>query len=150
MALQLMSAGELRFPVLNISPWLERHRTEYQDGLLRVSQTGGWDSWVCFISAAIHAEALEVVERVDKLLALREDFQVILRGAKGVSLKIADDLIGYPMITASAAAALHGVSYQAANTAITKLVDKGILRQRTSGRYDRIFQCDGVLAALEY
>ena len=42
------------------------------------------------------------------------------------------------------------VSYQAANTAITKLVDKGILRQRTSGRYDRIFQCDGVLAALEY
>jgi len=42
MALQLMSAGELRFPVLNISPWLEQHRTEYQDGLLRVSQTGGW------------------------------------------------------------------------------------------------------------
>lgn len=150
MALQLMSAGELRFPVLNISPWLEQHRTEYQDGLLRVSQTGRWDDWVSFISAAIHAEALEVVDRVDKLLALREQFQAILRGAKGVSLRIADDLIGYPMITASAAAALHGVSYQAANTAITKLVDKGILRQRTSGRYDRIFQCDGVLAALEY
>ncbi|AQA03904.1 filamentation induced by cAMP protein fic [Mycobacterium sp. MS1601] len=150
MALQLMSAGELRFPVLNISPWLEQHRTEYQDGLLRVSQTGRWDDWVCFISAAIHAEALEVIERVDKLLALREEFQTILRGAKGVSLRIADDLIGYPMITASAAAGLHGVSYQAANTAITKLVDKGILRQRTSGRYDRIFQCDRVLAALEY
>ena len=105
---------------------------------------------MCFISAAIHAEALEVVERVDKLLALREEFQAILRGAKGVSLRIADDLFGCPMITASAAAALHGVSYQAANTAITKLVDKGILRQRTSGRYGRIFQCDGVFAALEY
>lgn len=150
MALQLMSAGELRFPVLNISPWLEQHRTEYQDGLLRVSQTGGWDNWVCFLSAAIHAEALAVIERLDKLLALRAEFQAILRGAKGVSLRIADHLIGYPMITASAAAALHGVSYQAANTAITKLVDRGILRQRTAGRYDRIFQCDGVLAALEY
>lgn len=150
MTLQLMSAGELRFPVLNISPWLEQHRTEYQDGLLRVSQTGRWDDWVCFISAAIHAEALDVIERVDKLLALRGEFQTILRGAKGVSLRIADDLIGYPMITASAAAALHDVSYQAANTAITKLVNEGILRQRTSGRYDRIFQCDGVLAALEY
>lgn len=133
MALQLMSAGELHFPVLNISPWLEQHRTEYQDGLLRVSQTGGWDSWVCFISAAIHAEALEVVDRMGKLLALREEFQAILRGAKGVSLRIADDLIGYPMITASAAAALHGVSYQAANTAITKLVDKGILRPKDFG-----------------
>ncbi|AWT57039.1 Fic family protein [Mycolicibacterium smegmatis] len=150
MALQLMSAGDLQFPVLNISPWLEQHRAEYQDGLLRVSQTGDWDEWVCFISAAIHAEALEVIDRVDKLLALREGFQETLRGAKGVSLRIADDLVGYPMITASVAATLHGVSYQAANTAIAKLVEKGILRQRTTGRYDRIFQCDSVLTVLEY
>ena len=150
MALQLMTAGDLRYPVLNISPWLEQHRAEYQDGLLRVSQTGQWDGWVSFISAAIHAEALEVVARVDKLLTLREDFQQILQGSKGVSLRIADDLIGYPMITASLAASLYKVSYQAANTAIAKLVDKGILRQRTAGRYDRIFQCDSVLAALEY
>lgn len=150
MALQLMSAGDLRYPVLNISPWLEQHRTEYQDGLLRVSQTGRWDDWVCFISAAIHAEALEVVERVDKVLVLRESFQRTLRGSKGVSLRIADDLIGYPMITASLAASMYSVSYQAANTAIAKLVEKGILRQRTAGRYHRIFQCDGVLAALEF
>lgn len=150
MALQLMGAGDLKYPVLNISPWLEQNRTEYQDGLLRVSQTGEWDPWVCFISAAVHAEALEVIARVDKLLSLREDFQATLKGAKGVSLRIADDLIGYPMITASLAAKLFGVSYQAANSAIAKLVDTGILRQRTAGRYDRIFQCDAVLSALEY
>lgn len=150
MALQLMGAGDLKYPVLNISPWLEQNRTEYQDGLLRVSQTGEWDPWVCFISAAVHAEALEVIARVDKLLSLREGFQATLKGAKGVSLRIADDLIGYPMITASLAAKLFGVSYQAANSAIAKLVDTGILRQRTAGRYDRIFQCDAVLSALEY
>lgn len=150
MALQLMTAGDLRYPVLSISPWLEQNRTEYQDGLLRVSQTGEWNPWVCLISTAIHAEALEVIARVDKLLALRESFQMTLQGSKGVSLRIADDLIGYPMITASLAAKLYGVSYQAANTAISKLVELGILRQRTTGRYDRIFQCDEVLAALEY
>jgi Fic family protein len=81
---------------------------------------------------------------------LRENFQATLKGAKGVSLRIADDLIGYPMVTASLAARLYGVSYQAANTAISKLVERGILRQRTTGRYDRIFQCDAVLTALEY
>lgn len=150
MALQLMSAGDLRYPVLNISPWLEQNRTEYQDGLLRVSQTGQWDPWVCFISTAIHAEALEVIARVDKLLALRESFQMTLQGSKGVSLRIADDLIGYPMITASLASKLYEVSYQAANSAIAKLVDLKILRQRTAGRYDRIFQCDAVLNTLEY
>lgn len=149
MALQLMNAGDLQYPVLNISPYLEKNRTDYQDGLLRVSQTGEWDPWVCLISRAIHAEALEVIARVDKLLALRESFQMTLRGAKGVSLRIADDLIGYPMITASLAAQLYGVSYQAANSAIAKLVELGILRQRTAGRYDRIFQSDEVMAALE-
>ncbi|WP_431238152.1 Fic family protein [Mycolicibacterium aichiense] len=149
MALQLMISGDLRYPVLNISPWLEQNRTEYQDGLLRVSQTGDWNPWVCLISTAVHAEALEVIARVDKLLALRQGFQALLRGSKGVSLRIADDLIGYPMVTASLASQLYGVSYQAANTAIAKLVDLGILRQRSAGRYDRIFQCDAVLAALE-
>lgn len=103
-----------------------------------------------FIASAIHAEALEVIARVEKLHALRRDFQAILQGAKGVSLRIADDLIGYPMITASVAAKLHGVSYQAANSAISKLVALGILRQRTEGRYDRIFQSDAVLIALGY
>ncbi|MFV0494091.1 Fic family protein [Mycobacterium sp.] len=150
MVLQLLAAGDLRFPVLNISPWLEQRRDEYQDGLLAVSQTGRWDPWVRFISAAIEAEAREVVARVDRLLALRERFQAALRGSKGVSLRIADDLIGYPMITASLAAKLYNVSFQAANSAIAKLVAKGILRQRTPGRYDRIFQCDAVLAALEH
>ena len=149
-ALQLMEAGDLKYPVLNISPWLEQNRSEYQDGLLRVSQTGVWDDWVCLIATAIHAESLEVIARVDKLHALRESFQMTLAGSKGVSLKIADDLVGYPMITASLASKLYSVSYQAANTAIAKLVDLGILRQRSKGRYDRIFQCDSVLAALEY
>ncbi|MGV9825060.1 Fic family protein [Gordonia sp. NPDC003429] len=148
-ALQLMSAGDLKYPVLNISPWLEQRRSEYQDGLLKVSQTGDWNEWICFIATAIHAEALEVVARVDRLLALRESFQMTLQGSKGVSLRIADDLVGYPMITATLAARLYSVSYQAANSAIAKLVDLRILRQRTSGRYDRIFQCDAVLSALE-
>ena len=83
-------------------------------------------------------------------LALRESFQLTLRGSKGVALRIADDLVGYPMITATLASKLYGVSYQAANSAIAKLVDLKILRQRTAGRYDRIFQCDAVLTALEY
>lgn len=148
--LQLVSAGDLRYPVLNLSPWLEQNRNDYQDGLLRVSQTGEWDDWVSFICAAVHTESLEVVARVERLQALRESFQMTLAGAKGVSLRIADDLVGYPMITPTLASKLYSVSYQAANTAIAKLVDLNILRQRTRGRYDRIFQCDSVLRALEY
>jgi len=38
--LQLMRAGALRYPLLNLSPWLEARRTEYQDELLSLSQHG--------------------------------------------------------------------------------------------------------------
>jgi Fic family protein len=150
--LQLMVHGDLRHPILNISPWLERNRSEYQDGLLEVSATGSWDKWVQFFCAAIHSEALEVIARVDRLLALRTEFRRELdtARAKGVSLRIADDLIGYPMVTATLASDLYGVTYQAANTAIRRLVDLGILRQRTQGRYDRIFSSDAVLIALDH
>ncbi|HET6732754.1 Fic family protein, partial [Mycobacterium sp.] len=150
-ALQLTRYGELQNPILNIAPWLERNRTEYQHLLLQVSLTGIWDDWVQFMCAAIHAESLEVIRRVDQLHNIRQTFKAQLAeaGAKGVSLRIAEDLIGYPMITAQLAAELYDVSYQAANSAIQRLVDLGVLRQRSQGRYARIFSSDAVLAILE-
>jgi hypothetical protein len=48
------------------------------------------------MSTVVHAEALEVVARVDRLLALRGGFQEILRGSKGVTPRFADDLIRVP------------------------------------------------------
>ena len=62
---------------------------------------------------------------------------------------LAGDLIGYPMVTARSVAELYDVSSQAANNGVARLVDIGILRQRTEGRYARIFSCDSVLAILE-
>ncbi|KAF0849275.1 Fic family protein [Nocardia caishijiensis] len=147
-----MAYRELRYPILNISPWLERNRTEYLDQLLRVSTTGEWDNWVQFFCAAVHAESIEVVSRVDRLVSLRSDFhqRLVAARVKGVALRIADDLIGYPMITATLASELYGVSYQAANQAIKRLTELGILKQRGSGRYDRIFSSGAVLQALDY
>jgi hypothetical protein len=44
---------------------------------------------------------------------------------------------------------LYDVSGQAANNAVTRLTEVGILRQRTEGRYARIFSCDPVLYLLD-
>ncbi|RAV10633.1 Fic family protein [Mycolicibacterium sp. GF69] len=150
-ALQLQLYGNLQNPILNIAPWLERNREEYQGQLLSVSLTGVWDPWVQFICAAIQAEAIEVIGRVNRLHDIRERFKTVLAdaGAKGVSLRIAEDLIGYPMITAQFASDVYGVSYPAANSAIQRLIQVGILRQRSEGNYSRIFACDAVLSALE-
>lgn len=149
--LQLMVAGELHLPILNVSPWLEVRRQAYQDHLLRVSVTGDFNPWVSFFCQAVEAQAREATRQVSGLIELKQSFMDRLRElrAKGVSLEIAEDLIGYPMLTVRNAADRYNVTYQAANQAVAKLVDLGILQQRSEGNYGRIFGCNDVLRIMQ-
>ncbi|MFC9665331.1 hypothetical protein ACFVJ5_34320 [Nocardia sp. NPDC127606] len=56
-------------------------------------------------------------------------------------------LVGAPIVTAATAAALVERSFPAANTAIERLVDAGILRQLTVGRRNRAFEAPEVFEA---
>jgi Fic family protein len=149
--LQLAACGELRVPVLNLSPWLEQRRREYQDQLLAVSLTGEFDPWTRFFCEAVRAQAVQAVERIDKLLDWKEHALAQLRAAnvRGVAARIAEDLIGYPMITPTSASAMYGVTYPAANTAIRRLATLGILHERTGRRYARVFAARDVLRIID-
>jgi Fic family protein len=60
-------------------------------------------------------------------------------------VRVVEDLFGYPLITAKPTADRYGVSYQAANTAIRRLVELGILEERTGRKYGRVFAARTVL-----
>ncbi len=145
--LQLALRSELRVPVLNLSPWFEVRRRDYQDALLATSMTGNFDQWIKFFSAAVEAQARQAVDRIDALLDWKEGAMETLRadGVRGVATTIADELIGYPMLTPTTAARLYGVSYPAANTAIQRLEKLGVLHERTGGRYARVYEARDVL-----
>lgn len=149
--LQLIYNGALRYPLLNISPWFERRRSQYQDHLLRVSQTGDIDPWIAFFCNAVLDQSVDAFGRIERLITLRDELIRTLRQARarGTSRSIVDDLIGFPVITVPAMTAAHHVSYQAANTAVARLVELGILREATGRTYDRVFVCDAVLRELE-
>lgn len=145
--LQLVRSGELRVPVLNLSPWLEHRRRAYQDHLLQVSHTGQFDPWIQFFCEAVRAQAVQAMGRINALLDWKDDVLDRVRAARvrGVAQRIAEDLIGYPMITAATAASMYDVSYPAANAAIKRLESLGILRERTGRRYARVFAAPDVL-----
>jgi Fic family protein len=149
--LQLVTVGELQSLVVNLSPWLKSRESDYQTQLFEVSTTGNFDPWVTFFCEALHAHAAEAVNRVHELLNLRQALLDRARKARirGVGFMLAADLIGYPMVTARIVAELYHVSPQAANHAVGRLAEIGILRQRTAGRYARIFSCDPVLLILD-
>jgi cell filamentation protein, protein adenylyltransferase len=148
--LQIMQAGALKYPILNLSTWLEPRRTQYIDHLLDVSATGDFDPWVAFFAQAVKARADAASEAISKLLAIRQEFTDDLRraGCRGSVVTLAGDLIGFPVLDVPEARDLLGVSYQAANSAVGRLVEFGILRQVSRGGYGRVFRCERVFEVI--
>jgi Fic family protein len=149
--LQLAHRGELRVPVLNLSPWLESRRREYQDHLLSVSSTGEFEPWIRFFCEAVRSQAIHAVEKINALHRWRNEAlaQLVEADVRGVALRITEDVLGYPLITPTFAAERFEVSYQAANNAIGRLVRLGILEERTGKRYGRVFAARRVLDIIE-
>lgn len=150
-ALQLVDAGALRYPILNLSSWLEARKQAYKDALLAVSRTGDFDQWIQFFCTAVRAQADDACQRIDELQQIRQEFIETVRKsrAKGVILEIVEDLIGYPVITATSAAQLHGVTYPPANAALKKLEALGIVKERTGGNYGRVYGCERVMRVVD-
>lgn len=149
--LQLVDGKALRYPILNISTYFEPRKDRYKDLLLQCSQTGEFDEWVQFFCDAVEAQANEEIARIDALLNFRTKLLEELKAAnaKGVVLDIVDDLIAYPVITASQAASMHNVTYPPANNAIQKLVDMGHLDEVTGRQYGRVFVCRRVMRLVD-
>jgi Fic family protein len=148
--LQLMKDGVLRDPLLIVSPWFEARRKEYQDELLAVSQTGAFDPWIRFFCSGLEAQAIATVEKVEQLLGYQEELRSLIRSIplRGAARSIAEDLIGEPITSASTGAKRYGVSFQAANGAIARLVEAGLLSEITGRAYGRVFASQRVMSIL--
>jgi Fic family protein len=149
--LQMLAVGALHYPILNIAPYIEPRKEEYKDHLLNCSLTGDFDPWVRFFAEAVKAEADDSVGRIEELIQVRQDMLDKLRAdkAQGVVLDIVEDLIGYPLITPSRAADLHGVTYPPAAKAIARLEKLGIVYEVTGKSYGRMYLCPAVLRATD-
>jgi Fic family protein len=144
--LQMIYAGTLEYPVLNLSPWLRPRKDEYKRLLLDISATGDYDSWVRFFATGVEAQAGDMVQRIEQLLAVREEMLRVVKENKirGFAVEIIEDLIGYSSITPSAAAKRHKVQYKTANDAFKRLESLGILVETTGADYGRLFVCPRV------
>lgn len=148
--LQLMVASELSHPVVALSPWLESRRQQYQDHLFDVSASGDFDPWVRFFCQGAAAQARSAVERIGTLVALKERMVATVRQnrSKGTAVDIAGDLIGYPLFNVKLMQERYNVSYQAANTAVSRLVELGLVQQLSDRKWGRIFACEDAMRVL--
>lgn len=149
-ALQLVEANVLHNPVMNLSSWLEPRRQEYIDHLLRVSETGDYDSWINFFAVGVRAQAAASSRRVARLTAVQESLvkRVLSANRKGVIVELTRDLIGYPFLSVKDVQVKYGISQPSARQIVMSLQALGILRELTGGSYSRLYICDEVYDAL--
>ena len=146
--LTLVESGDLRVPLLNVSPFFEQARDDYIDHLRAVSASGDFEPWVAFFANAIKTQSEQALTKADALVEARETIMRRLHDAnvRGVALRIAEALVGAPYMTPTRAAQTFGVTYETANSAMARLVEHGILREATGRTYGRVFMSPEIAA----
>jgi len=149
--LQLLRAGVLPEPAITLSPWLLRRRTEYQDHLLRVSQTGDWNPWVRFFCHALSDQAHSAVAVVGELMAWLANARQILNEKhwSGVITRVVEDLVNWPIITVPFVQSAYGVKGPTAKSVVDRLVAVDILKEMTGRTYRRVFGAMHVIHTVE-
>jgi Fic family protein len=141
----LIERGRLSQPLLYLSDFVERHKSDYYDLLQRVRTHGEWIPWVRYFLAGVESTARDAAARARQLLDLRES---LLRETKGAGALV-DQLLTNPYLTIATAAKVMGITAPTATRLIRELEAKGILRETTGKSWGKIYVAPGVLTALE-
>lgn len=145
--LMLLGEGMLSVPILNISPYLEARRTEYQDRLREVSATGDFDQWVAFFVEGVRVQAMAGLDKTNRLLEFQGDTiqKLRSRGIRGTAIQVAEDLIGYPIISPAWVRDSYEISYQSASSALQTLEKAGVVHQHRFKNNRIVYLADAVL-----
>jgi Fic family protein len=137
-------------PLLYVSAFFERYRSEYYDLLMGVSARGEWAAWIAFFLRAVRTQAREAISRVERILALREQYRerVMKKKGKGSAslVKLVEELFVMPATTIASASLALGTTPPAAQNTVEKLVELGILSEVTGRQRGRLYIAREVFA----
>lgn len=139
----LIERGRLPLPLLYLSDFIERHRSDYYDLLQRVRTHGEWIPWLRYFLTGVEQTARDAADRARRLLELREKM------ARLTDHALVDQLFVNPYISIAQAAAVMGVSQPTATRVLKRLEAGGWLKETTGRNWGKIYLAQKVLAALE-
>lgn len=127
--LLLHATNVLTTPLLYVSGYFERYRTQYLDHLLQVSVTGDWQPWLAFFLEGVADQANDALQRSRQLRRVYDDFRqrLIENGSSSNTLRLLDMLFETPYVTPMGAAVRLGISRPGAQKLLDRVAGLGIL-----------------------
>lgn len=129
LALSAFQWCQLSRPWLYLSPFFDRHKSEYIDALFAVSAEGAWEEWLDLCLRATTDCCSDAIRRCDALRRLRDDYHARADRLSGRIHPLIESLFSNPILRITDAARRMDVTYPTAKSDIAKLVDLGILTE---------------------
>jgi Fic family protein len=147
----LMFLGEGE-PPIHLATFLKCRQREYYDALLEVQMKLRWSPWVELFLECTVASCRHTVHLLRELRTIAERWQKRLkarRARKHATIwRVADLLLGQPVVTVTALVESLKVTFPSANEAVAVLVDMDILRPQGQQRRNRAFHAHEVMSVL--
>ena len=146
----LCEKGALQRPLLYLSHYFKRYRSEYYGRLQAVRDRGDWEGWLRFFLRGMNEVAEEAVVTARRLVRLREENRALITSSLGRSagkaLLLLEQLYFRPIVSAQWVAEATTLSFANANVLIKRLMDLGLLQETTGQRRNRRFSYEPYLA----
>lgn len=147
----LSQGAVLSRPMLYLSLYFKRHRSEYYRLLDQVRQKGDWEAWVDFFLEGVEQTANNAVQTTLRLVALlKEDSSRIqtLGRQTATALRVFDVLRERPLLSVGEVSRRTGLTFPTASKGINALESLGIVEEITGQRRNRVFAYRRYLATL--
>ena len=141
----------LNKPLLYLSAFFERHRQEYYDRLLEVSQRGAWRQWIEFFLQAVVEQSNDAVRRARQLLDLHRTYYQTSLGKRlpPTAVELVELIFLRPVLNTRVVQEYLKVTFPAAQKAIKVLIEEGILAEITGGKRNKAYAAKEILEILE-
>ena len=136
----LTERGILARPLLYLSIFFKKNRSEYYARLQATRDEGDWEGWLRFLVAGVDEVARAATESVQSILSLRERDRAALAdlgGRSGNALRLHDYLFSMPVVNSKRVQQLLDVSQPTADSLIARLEKIGLLQEWTHRRRNK-------------
>ena len=121
-------------PLLYLSYFLKKNRSEYYELLMKVRLEGDWESWVKFFLKGVDEVSQEAGETAGKMIKLKQEMIDRLyqnHFSSIYAVKLIDILFGRPIIDVKAITDEFKISKESGNEIVKRFEQLGILREIT-------------------
>ncbi|MCJ7496813.1 MAG: Fic family protein [candidate division Zixibacteria bacterium] len=141
----------LVYPLLYLSSFFEKYRSEYYDRLMAVSEKGEWEEWIKFFLRGVAVQSKDAVENSRSILNLLEKYRKLIQQQRTsiYVLKLLEEIFLNPFVTVPYAAKKLETTYPTAKSAIQRLKEAKILFEVTDKRWGKVFCAKELLELFE-